>query len=56
MDTRTGAIAQFEKDSDAKRAGFDLKLTADQTKQLLPMSRKARRAWVSSSRKKNKRG
>ncbi|HKY40700.1 MAG TPA: hypothetical protein VJN18_32420 [Polyangiaceae bacterium] len=56
MDPKTGAIAHFEKESDAVRAGFTKALTKDEAKELGPMNRKARRAWVSKSRKKNKRG
>ncbi len=46
MDTRTGAIAQFESDADAKRAGYDRKLTAAEVQQLSGMTRKQRREWA----------
>jgi hypothetical protein len=55
MNPYSGAIAQFEKTSDAMRAGFTEPLTEAETKELMPMNRKARRAWLSNSRKKNKR-
>jgi hypothetical protein len=54
MDPKSGAIAHFEKDSDAIRAGFTKALTEPEVKELMPMNRKQRRAWISSSRKKNK--
>lgn len=55
MDPKSGAIAHFEKDSDAIRAGFTEKLTEPEANELRPMNRKQRRAWLSNSRKKNKR-
>ncbi len=54
MDTRTGAIALFEKDSDAIRAGFKQKLTPDEVKHVSPMNRKARRKWAAEQRKAKK--
>lgn len=46
MDTRTGAIAQFETDEDAQIAGHDLKLTEAQAKELSGMTRQQRREWA----------
>ncbi len=56
MDPKTGAIAHFEKESDALRAGFTKVLKSDEVKMLQPMNRKQRRAWLSQSRKAKRRG
>lgn len=39
MNSKTGAIAQFESAADAKRAGFDIDLTAEEAAALLGMER-----------------
>jgi hypothetical protein len=54
MDTKTGAIAHFEKESDAIRAGFKQKLTSEQVKIVSPMNRKARRKWAAEQRRAKK--
>lgn len=53
MDTKTGAIAHFEKESDAIRAGFK-KLTEADVKHVFPMNRKARRKWAAEQRRAKK--
>jgi hypothetical protein len=55
MDPKSGAIAHFERESDAKKAGFTVPLSKDQADMAQFMNRKQRRAWASTSRKKNKR-
>lgn len=46
MNTETGAIAQFETEEDAQDAGFNLKLTDAQAKELTGLSRQQRREWA----------
>lgn len=46
MQTSTGAIAQFENEKDAKKAGFDKRLTDGEARLLMPLSRSARRKWA----------
>lgn len=42
MDMKTGAIAQFENELDARAAGYLKQLSEDQAKQLLPLPREER--------------
>ena len=43
MNKETGAIAQFENDDDARKAGFTRKLTPELASVLLPLSRPKRK-------------
>jgi hypothetical protein len=47
----TGAIAVFETDEDAEKAGFTVKLTAGQFKKFAGMNRKQRRAEAARLRR-----
>ncbi len=51
MDPKSGAIAVFERPSDAKKAGFTVALTKEEHEVFYPMNRKQRRAWASKNRK-----
>lgn len=52
MDTRTGAIAEFETDADAKRAGYTVKLAPKEAMVLRAMpNRHMRRAELSRMRR-----
>jgi hypothetical protein len=51
MDPKTGAIAQFETDEDAEKAGYTERLSPDQAKQLMPKNRHDRRAELARMRK-----
>lgn len=55
MDTRTGAIANFERASDAKRAGYDIKLKKEEAAKLLTVPRRERRAELSKMRREKRR-
>jgi hypothetical protein len=46
MDTRTGAIARFETDEDAKRAGYKKPLTEPEVLRLFPKTRAERLQWL----------
>jgi len=54
MDPKSGAIAIFEKESDAIKAGFTEKLSPAEFEQVGPMNRKQRRAWAAKRRHDNK--
>lgn len=56
MDPKRGAIAHFEKESDAIRAGFTEKLSQAELKEVHPMNRKQRRAWAAQRRRDKKAG
>lgn len=51
MNKNTGAIAIFETDEDARKAGHTVKLSEAEFDMLKPMNRKERRAWASKSRR-----
>jgi hypothetical protein len=51
MNPDTGAIAAFEKDDDAKAAGYTVPLTDKEARKLAGMNRHDRRAWLSRKRK-----
>ena len=51
MNPDTGAIARFETDEDAKKAGFTEPLNDKEAKLLATMNRHDRRAWLSKRRK-----
>jgi hypothetical protein len=48
MDMKTGAIAQFENDDDARKAGHKLKLSPVQAVALTPIPRPERLAWAAA--------
>ena len=51
MNPDTGAIAHFETEKDAKKAGFTVSLTKEQAGELAGMNRKQRRAWAARQRR-----
>ena len=51
MDTKTGSIAMFETEEDARKAGYDLPLKKEDAERLMPMNRQQRRAWAAKQRK-----
>lgn len=53
MNPDTGAIAKFETDEDAKKAGFTEKLTESEAQLLATMNRRDRRAWLAKKRKRH---
>lgn len=56
MQERTGAIAHFETDDDAERAGYKRKLTAEQHALVSPMNRHDRRKWATEQRTAERKG
>ena len=54
MDPKTGAIAVFETEKDAQRAGYTVPLTEAEAATLRPMNRKQRRAWLAEQRRAGK--
>jgi hypothetical protein len=55
MAPETQAIAVFETDEDARKAGHTIKLSDAEAKALLPLNRHERRAELSRMRKEAKR-
>ncbi len=55
MDPKSGAIATFESDDDAKKAGYTVKLSPDQFKKFQGMNRQQRRAEIARERRSKKR-
>lgn len=51
MNPDSGAIAQFERKSDAKKAGFTILLTKKEASLAQGMNRKQRRAWAAKQRR-----
>jgi hypothetical protein len=51
MNPDSGAVAKFEKKSDAKAAGYTIPLTKKEASLTSHMNRKQRRAWASQQRK-----
>jgi len=54
MDPNSGAIAQFESEEDAERAGYTEPLNDKEARLLATMNRHDRRAWLSRRRKEQK--
>lgn len=54
MHPQTGAIATFETDRDAKKAGYTVKLSPEQFKQFQGMNRHDRRAEIAQNRKRRR--
>jgi len=55
MDPRSGAIATFETDEDAEKAGYTVPLTESQFKQFSGLNRKQRLAALAQQRREAKR-
>lgn len=55
MNPDTGAIAQFETDADAERAGYAVKLSLQEARELYPLNRHDRRAKLAQMRQAAKR-
>lgn len=55
MDPRSGAIATFETETDAKKAGYTVPLTKEQFTKFQGMNRKQRRAEIAQQRRDSKR-
>jgi hypothetical protein len=51
MNPDSGAVALFEKKSDAKKAGFTVPLTKKEATMAQHMNRKQRRAWAAKNRR-----
>ena len=54
MHPQTGAIATFETDTDAKEAGYTVKLNPEQFKRFQGMNRQQRRAEAAQDRKRRR--
>lgn len=55
MHKQTGAIAHFETDEDAKRAGYTVPLNEAQRKETWGMNRAERRKWAREEAARQKR-
>lgn len=55
MDPRSGAIATFETDQDAEKAGYTVKLSPAQFKEFSGLNRKQRLAALAQQRREAKR-
>jgi hypothetical protein len=56
MDPKSGAIAHFETEEDAKKAGYTVLLENAAAEKLLPMNRHDRRKWAAEQRREKSRG
>lgn len=54
MNPDTAAIAHFENEEDARRAGHARKLSPEELQAALPMNRAARRQWAREQARKEK--
>jgi hypothetical protein len=55
MHPQTQAIAHFEREEDAERAGHTIPLTKNEVDRLMPMNRAERRRWQREETRKKRR-
>lgn len=55
MNPDTGAIATFETEEDARKAGHTVPLSDAESRRLMPMNRHQRRAWAKQQRVEQRR-